>query len=293
MSTACDTLMYATDLFKNSPERKAFYECVVAEVGQGRSLRDAKKAAQQSGMLDGAGVFQRWDSGRIDGAIQTEHGPVAFEHGEICGQGRKDIQSGALPRGKPALEQIDDAIRSATVLRKPLDTIAALVELWRGLEHTRDVLATKLQRAWIHLDSTERTAVLPSLPVGLKERAALPETKTPVTVSARPSDAGHVDYPWLAEAIRLEAMGQGEESLDIVFDKLDDWLLDGHFDRCSSFLSVAPVDQLSTALLLTILTATLPARTALPARSAFFERVQAVIRKRSEDADTLLSGLAG
>lgn len=97
-------------------------------------------------------------------------------------------------------------------------------------------------------------------------------------------------YPWLGKALQLEAAGQGEESLDIIFGTLDDWLLASDFVACSSFLGQLQVDPLSTAQLLTILSATWRAKTELPEWAPFFARVQAKLRGRGEDTDVLLSG---
>ena len=96
---------------------------------------------------------------------------------------------------------------------------------------------------------------------------------------------------WLAKAIQLEASGQQEQSLDIIFDKLDDWLLAEDFDRCSSFLTDVQVDQLSTAQLLTILTVTYPAKTKLTTRRVFFDQVRKTLKARGENIASLLSGL--
>ena len=99
------------------------------------------------------------------------------------------------------------------------------------------------------------------------------------------------DYPWLTEAIRLEVAGRSEESLDIIFNKLDDWLCNRCFDLCSSFLNNVPVNGLSTDQLLTILTATLSARTDLPTRTSFINRVRRELDYKQENTEVLLLGL--
>ena len=82
-----------------------------------------------------------------------------------------------------------------------------------------------------------------------------------------------------------------EEILDDTFGTLDDWLCNGDFDLCSAFLDGSDVDELGTAVLLTILTATLPAKKKLPGRAAFFRRVRSTLQRRCGDAKSLLTGL--
>lgn len=108
-----------------------------------------------------------------------------------------------------------------------------------------------------------------------------------------PSDSRPIADSWLSEALELEAAGRSEEALDIIFGTFDDWLLDGNFAQCSTFLNTVSVDKLETSHLLTILTATLPARKKLPDRSSFFRRVRITLEQRGEDAESLLSGLEG
>ena len=100
-----------------------------------------------------------------------------------------------------------------------------------------------------------------------------------------------MEYLWLEEAIRLESMGCTEKSLDIIFNNLDDWLCDRHFDRCLLFLGDVVVSELSTDQLLAILTATLQARIYLPERTLFVDRVRRELDYRQENTKRLLFGL--
>lgn len=271
---------------------------VIAQLVKGRSLREATRAAseaaQQTKMLSGEGVYQLWPkSGRIDGAIQTEDGPITFERGKMRVSEEGDIQSGPVTDWQPAFEAVDLAIQDAAQNQKPTDALSTLGEIWRRLEDTVGTLITHTRAVWPKVDPEDRAGVLRAIPVSLRDQASLHSTPLPADLCGDSSDVGPAALPWLAEAIKLEAAGQGEQSLDIIFDQLDDWLLDEQFGTCSSFLGEVKVGVLSTAQLLTILTATWPASAKLPERAAFFGRVRAALRDRGKDTDALLSGLEG
>ncbi len=109
-------------------------------------------------------------------------------------------------------------------------------------------------------------------------------------------------YPWLEEAIQLETDCKHEASLDAIFDALDNWLLEGCFELCDQFLLNARehhLKRLSVAQLLTILTATHPAKEKLKNREDFFIRSHTELLRRytgladepREIVDRLLKGL--
>jgi len=82
--------------------------------------------------------------------------------------------------------------------------------------------------------------------------------------------------------IRLESMsraGKLDAALDLVFDHVDELLLAGRFPDVNRLLLGVPVEKLDPAILIGFLTITGPARTALDARPAFAERVQAQLRE--------------
>lgn len=293
MSTAETTATIASEWLKH---QQVFADSLIAEFDEGKSLKDAIRAAnrasQHSRMLSGSGVYEIWDaSGCIEGSIHTEEGHIFFEGGEVRDYENVDIQSGLVPQWQAALTQVDHAIEVASDSQEPSLAVATLSKIWAGLENTTGILAVHGQQVWNKIDPGDQPEVLGQLPAAFKDQLAL-YVAAPATGRREQSPgAKQIDHPWLAEAMQLEATGRSEESLDIIFEKLDDWLLGGSFDACSSFLADAPVDELSTAQLLTILTATLPACTKLPPRATFFDRVRQFLRGRGEDADTLLSGL--
>jgi hypothetical protein len=96
---------------------------------------------------------------------------------------------------------------------------------------------------------------------------------------------------WIDRAIELEGQGKREESLDAIFDGLDELLLNGKFEQCAAILSLLPVQRLSNAQLLTVLTASLPARNKLSTREALVDRVKALLKARGADVARLMVGL--
>lgn len=295
MSTTKTTATLASAFHELASDFSIYAERLYAELDEGKSGTDATRAATkaaQSKMLSGLGDFEYWpQTGRIDGAIDTEVGPIAFEGGKICGSEQVDIQSGPVSRWRVALTQVDHAIEFASDCQEPSNAVDTLSNIWAGLDNTTRLLVTNGQRVWDRIDPSVQPAVLGQVSYAFRELLALQVTVLPPGKCEQTESTNRIDCAWLARAMQMEATGRSEESLDIIFDKLDDWLLGGCFDACSSFLADAPVDELSTAQLLTILTATSPASTKLPARATFFDRVREMLRQRGDDADTLLSGL--
>ena len=96
---------------------------------------------------------------------------------------------------------------------------------------------------------------------------------------------------WLARSIELYQAGKKEESLDVIFDTIDDMLLASRFDDCDAILTETSVAELSNPQLLTLLTATAAAKDRLPGRQALIGRVKLVLEERGGDASRLLAGL--
>ena len=120
-------------------------------------------------------------------------------------------------------------------------------------------------------------------PILLKAAAERLERRS---VAAQPST-----LTWLAEAVVLAERGKKDESLDVIFDALDDLLLQSRFKECDEALTSMVTDRLSNAQLLTVLTATLQAKSRLPSRPDFVSRGKSTLRKRGADVKGLVSGL--
>jgi len=96
---------------------------------------------------------------------------------------------------------------------------------------------------------------------------------------------------WLAKSAELYRSGKREESLDIIFDSIDDMLLESKFEDCDKILAEISVAELANPQLLTVLTATAPAKERLPSRQALVKRVKLTLNERGGNASRLLAGL--
>jgi len=106
--------------------------------------------------------------------------------------------------------------------------------------------------------------------------------------------AGEVKYePFVARARRLDEHRRTEAALDLIYDAVDQLMRDNQFERLDSMLVQTRVDDLSVDILLGILTATLPAKTRLPSRVAFFLAVEQLLKRRGDYEQGLLTGLEG
>lgn len=96
---------------------------------------------------------------------------------------------------------------------------------------------------------------------------------------------------FLLRAQKLDEHGQTDAALDLIYDQVDELMQRGEFDRLNSLLKTVNTDELSTDLLLGILTSTLPARNKLTERRSFFAAAKQSIDSRGENEDGLLTGL--
>jgi hypothetical protein len=96
---------------------------------------------------------------------------------------------------------------------------------------------------------------------------------------------------FLDPILRLEAKGNTDSALDLLYDKVDELLKTGEFEKLNQILADSSPEELSIDMILGLLTSSLPARSKLPARADFFEKSEAAIKSRGEYEDGLLSGL--
>lgn len=97
---------------------------------------------------------------------------------------------------------------------------------------------------------------------------------------------------WLEHLYCLEADGQHDAAVDMVFDQVDELLRQGAFPTCDSLLQAVDVERLGLYALIAFLAATNAAKKLLVSRPTFFQRV----RTRAEvlapqRASRLVSGL--
>lgn len=102
-----------------------------------------------------------------------------------------------------------------------------------------------------------------------------------------------VENDWISEVIRLSEIGKEDESLDVIFDNIDEMLLQGRFDDCDSAVSSILIRKFSNAQLITVLTATLPAKPKLGSRREIVRRIRSELSERTSPAvaNALLRGL--
>lgn len=98
---------------------------------------------------------------------------------------------------------------------------------------------------------------------------------------------------FIDRANRLDILDHTDAALDLLYDAVDDLLRRREFDRLDEMLQDTVTSDLSLNVLLGLLTATLPARSRLRSRVAFFQRVDETLRARDEWEEGLLVGLEG
>jgi hypothetical protein len=81
------------------------------------------------------------------------------------------------------------------------------------------------------------------------------------------------------------------DDIDVVFEHLDGLMREGNFEEVNSLLENNEVCSTPTDILLTVLTATKPAKSLLPARKDYFSRVFNEIDRRGLYVPGLLTGL--
>jgi hypothetical protein len=96
---------------------------------------------------------------------------------------------------------------------------------------------------------------------------------------------------FVQHANRLVKSGQIDAALDMIYDRIDAFLVSCNFQEVDLILRDVNPQGLSVDILLGLLTCTLPARTKLSRRAAFFVLVEQEIRRRGEWEVDLLTGL--
>ena len=97
---------------------------------------------------------------------------------------------------------------------------------------------------------------------------------------------------FVRSAAELERDGLPDSALDLIYDRVDELLHGAEWSACAAVLDDIDVSKCSTDILLALLTATLPAKSRIPSRGGFLERVGRELRARGENEDRLLAGLA-
>lgn len=98
---------------------------------------------------------------------------------------------------------------------------------------------------------------------------------------------------FMQRAVRLDEKGHTDAALDLIYDSVDELMRKGEMALLDGVLTKLEPAGLSVDLLLGILTATLPARTRLPARRSLFPRAERILKDRGEYQEGLWTGLEG
>lgn len=82
-----------------------------------------------------------------------------------------------------------------------------------------------------------------------------------------------------------------DSDLDRVFDRIDAMMRDGKFRLLNELIENINAEDLPIDMLLGILTATLPARSKLPARAKLLDDTRETLTRRGEYKPAVLAGL--
>lgn len=96
---------------------------------------------------------------------------------------------------------------------------------------------------------------------------------------------------FLSRAKQLENDNRIDKALDLVYASIDQMLRSERFSEVNTLLDSLLLADYSTDVLLTLLTATFPAKSHLPSRLTFYEKARHLLDQRGEDVETLLVGL--
>jgi hypothetical protein len=96
---------------------------------------------------------------------------------------------------------------------------------------------------------------------------------------------------FLQPVTQLEKGGHVDAALDVLYDRTDDLLKKNEFETIDALLQQAKVNLMSVDIILGLLTATLPVRSKLSARSKFYTEAEVSIKARGAWENGLLAGL--
>ncbi len=162
---------------------------------------------------------------------------------------------------------------------------SVLRQIDKSVHGTEEAVDTRLRRVRHQLTRRVLKALLDANQKGRVEEINASLESWLASFTKPPSE------DFLDRSRRLDERGQTDAALDIIFDQIDEMLLEGEFARVDHFLRAASVADLSVDILLGVLTATLPAKTRLANRPAFFAKVEQTLRYRGQCQDGLLVGL--
>ena len=98
-------------------------------------------------------------------------------------------------------------------------------------------------------------------------------------------------FDFLQSVIYLAKAGHIDSALDVLYDRVDAFLKQGNFADLDAVFNQTSAKPLSLDIILGLLTASLPAKSKLPARSSFYTEAEATVKQRGEWVEGLFAGL--
>ena len=184
------------------------------------------------------------------------------------------------------------------VIRTTCENTGHAGENWHKSFHSGEVhamvdeSAPKISRVgdYVHVGHLERAFRGAALPENAL-RTVLETVRSLVGVASDPPSNASSCTSFIDRARRLDKLGHTDAALDLLYDAIDECLTAGRFSELASCLRGIQPASLSLDLLLGILTVTLPAKSRLPTREAFKDKVERVLRQRGEWEVGILTGL--
>lgn len=97
---------------------------------------------------------------------------------------------------------------------------------------------------------------------------------------------------WTEVYAAVGSTSRTDHTIDVLFNTIDDMLIDGEFDSCDAGLETLDLERLDTNLLIAALSITKSAAPILPSRQRFVERVEQRVRELApERLEELMSGI--
>lgn len=98
--------------------------------------------------------------------------------------------------------------------------------------------------------------------------------------------------PWLETLYALVARDKPDKAVELLFEQVDDQMIEGRFAECDDLLQIIDLDRLDLNLIIAVLSITLAPKDSLPSRPAFVQKASAEVQKRAPTrANRLLQGL--
>ena len=232
--------------------------------------------------------------GDLDGAEAMQRKALAIDEklGRVEGMARHYGNLGLVMKARGDLEGAEAIYRTALAMNEKLgrpEGIAnqclnlGIVMKTRGnIQAARDLL-TKSRDLFARLGAQLTVRRLQ----GLIDRDLAGDSPIP----AEKGSDWYAEYPWLFEVEQYGRAGRDDLALKLLYLTMGDLLRAGKYDETDRLLRSARTDDLSTDVLLGLLTATLIYHRHLPSRPDFFKGVQRTLLHRGVTENRILDGL--